>query len=55
MLDSLIEAFLHARTAFEALHAWDDSKRAEEYARIVYRIVIGEDTSFESTYKRAGN
>lgn len=50
VLDHLVEAFLHARTAFQATGAWEDSRRAEEYAKVAYRIVVGEDTSFESTY-----
>lgn len=52
MMDHLVEAFLHARTAFEAIGAWEDSRRAEEYAKVAYSIVVGEDTSFESTHGR---
>ncbi|CAO2647207.1 Nn.00g081290.m01.CDS01 [Neocucurbitaria sp. VM-36] len=52
MMDHLVEAFLHARTAFEAIQGWENSKRAEEYARTAYKIVVGENTSFESIYGR---
>jgi hypothetical protein len=52
MKDHLVEAFLHARTAFEAIGAWEDSRRAEGYAKVAYSIVVGEDTSFESTHGR---
>ncbi|KAF1959181.1 hypothetical protein CC80DRAFT_467564 [Byssothecium circinans] len=50
VVDHLVEAFLHAQAAFMALGAWDDMKSAGEYAKVVYRIVVGEDTSFGSTY-----
>ncbi|KAF2823717.1 hypothetical protein CC86DRAFT_354942 [Ophiobolus disseminans] len=52
VVDTLVEAFLHARTAFEAMMAWDDAKRAEAYARCVYKMVVGEDASFEAIYGR---
>jgi hypothetical protein len=50
VVDHLVETFLHARNAFGAMGAWEDAKRAEEYARTAYKIVVGEDTSFESSY-----
>lgn len=50
VLDHVVEVFVHARTVFRSLKALEDSKRAEEYAKVAYRIVVGEDTSFESTY-----
>jgi hypothetical protein len=53
VVDHLVETFLHARNAFGAfgaMSAWEDAKRAEEYARTAYKIVVGEDTSFESSY-----
>ncbi|KAF2801437.1 uncharacterized protein BDZ99DRAFT_577577 [Mytilinidion resinicola] len=52
VMDHLVEVFLHARSAFEAIGAWENSMRAEKYAIVTYRIVIGEDTSFKSTYGR---
>jgi hypothetical protein len=50
MVNHLIEAFLYARDAYQAIGAWDNAKKAKEYARTAYRIVVGEDDSFESTY-----
>jgi hypothetical protein len=29
--------------------ATEDSRRAEEYARTTYKIIVGEDTSFNAT------
>jgi hypothetical protein len=52
VMDHLVEAFLHARTAFEAIGAWEDSRRAEEYAKVTYSIAVGESASFESTHGR---
>jgi hypothetical protein len=46
----LVEAFLHARDAYRGMGAWGNAKRAEGYARIAYKVVVGEDSSFESTY-----
>jgi hypothetical protein len=54
LVDSLIEAFLHARDAFEHIRAWDDCKSAEVYAHTVYKMVVGEDTSFEAMYGKGG-
>jgi hypothetical protein len=53
-MDHLVEAFLHARTAFKALGALEKSKQAEDYARVAYKIVVGEDASFDSTYRDYG-
>jgi len=50
-VDHLVETFLHARNAFAAIGARQDSKQAEEYARTTYKIIVGEDTSFNITYK----
>ncbi|KAJ4988889.1 TPR domain-containing protein [Stagonosporopsis vannaccii] len=50
VVDHLIEAFLQARTAFEAVGLSGDSRAAEAYARTVYKMVVGEDASFEATY-----
>jgi len=55
VMDHVVETFLHARTAFEAIGAWEDSKQAEEYAKVAYSIVVGESTSFESTHGRQGS
>ncbi|KAF1350508.1 hypothetical protein EJ07DRAFT_159641 [Lizonia empirigonia] len=50
LVDYLIEVFLQARSTFETIGAKNDSKTAELYARVAYKMVVGEDTSFESTY-----
>jgi hypothetical protein len=50
VIDHLVEIFLHARTAFNAAGSPVDSRRAEEYARVAYKIVVGEDDSFESVH-----
>ncbi|KAL8936569.1 MAG: hypothetical protein Q9211_004123 [Gyalolechia sp. 1 TL-2023] len=50
VMDYLVETFLHMRNAFTALGLREDSERAEEYARTTYRIIVGEDTSFDATY-----
>ncbi|KAI9767247.1 MAG: hypothetical protein M1840_005847 [Geoglossum simile] len=49
LVDSLVETFLCARTAFAEMGAREDSRRAEEYARTTYKIIVGEDTSFNAT------
>jgi hypothetical protein len=50
VIDHLVEIFLHARTAFNAAGSLVDSMRAEEHARVAYKIVVGEDVSFESVH-----
>ncbi|KZM21802.1 uncharacterized protein EKO05_0001775 [Ascochyta rabiei] len=54
LVDHLIEAFMEAQGAFKAIGLWNDSKTAEGYAKIAYKIVVGEDTSFESISKSKG-
>jgi hypothetical protein len=49
-VDHLVEAFLDVQTAFERTGRYVDAKAAEAYAKIVYKIVVGEDSSFESSY-----
>lgn len=53
IVDHLVEAFLHARSAFEQLKLADKANQAEQYARVVYQVVVGEDASFEKTYPRS--
>jgi len=53
IVDHLVEAFLHARSAFEQLKLGDKAKQADQYARVVYRVVVGEDASFEKTHPRS--
>jgi hypothetical protein len=50
VLNHVVEIFLHARTAFEALGCPNDSKQAAEYAKVAYKIVVGENSSFESVH-----
>jgi len=50
IVDHLVEGFLHARSAFEQLKLGDKAKQADQYARVVYRVVVGEDASFDKTY-----
>lgn len=50
LVDHLVETFLIARNDFAAIGATEDSRRAEEYARTTYKIIVGEDLSFNATY-----
>lgn len=54
LVDHLVETFEHLETAFAAMRAMEDSGRAKEYAKTTYRILVGEDVSFEKTYSRTG-
>lgn len=47
--DYLVETFLHVRNAFMAMEAKEDAERAKEYAKTVFKIIIGEDESFDAT------
>ncbi|MCJ1464635.1 hypothetical protein MMC07_003248 [Pseudocyphellaria aurata] len=49
-VDHLVETFLHMRTAFAAMGLQEDSARAKEYAKTVYKIVVGENETFEQNY-----
>jgi hypothetical protein len=53
IVDHLVEVFLHARSAFEQLRLFEKSRQADEYARVIYRVVVGEDASFDRTYPRS--
>lgn len=47
LLDSgVMETFLHIRAAFAALGAHENAKAAEGYARTVFKVLVGEDSSF---------
>jgi len=46
----LVETFLHLKAAFSAVGADKDSKHADECARLAYKIVVGEDVSFDTLY-----
>ncbi|KAF2467791.1 uncharacterized protein BDR25DRAFT_374016 [Lindgomyces ingoldianus] len=50
VVDYLVEIFMHACTAFAAKGAMKHSKQAEEYAKVAYKIIVGEDTSFSESY-----
>ncbi|KAL1799689.1 hypothetical protein ACET3X_000031 [Alternaria dauci] len=50
IVDHLVEVFLHARSALEQLGLWGKSEQAKQYARVTYRILVGEDASFEQTH-----
>jgi hypothetical protein len=55
MMDHLVETFLLTRAAFAALGASEDSIYAEKYARTTYKILVGEETSFDVTYGYMGS
>ncbi|PVH95834.1 hypothetical protein DM02DRAFT_689255 [Periconia macrospinosa] len=48
--EPFVEAFLHARKAFEVLGRPEDAEKAKEYAKLVFKMVIGEDDSFEAVH-----
>lgn len=50
VIDHLVEIFLSARATFVALGCLEDSKRAEEYASVAYKIIVGESSSFASVH-----
>ena len=50
-VELLVEIFFHIRNAFMAMGAREDSSRAELYAKTMYKILIGEDASFDTTYE----
>jgi hypothetical protein len=50
VVDHLVEAFLHARDAYQAIEVWSNAKKVEDYARTTYKIVVGKDVLFETTY-----
>lgn len=51
MEEHLVEVFFDLRNAFIAMGAEKDSLHAEGYARTAYKILIGEDASFDATYE----
>ncbi|OBT82079.1 hypothetical protein VE02_09298 [Pseudogymnoascus sp. 03VT05] len=52
--DYLVEAFVLLRNMFLMNKAVENSKKAGEYARTVYMMVVGEDASFESVWGADG-
>lgn len=51
LVEHLTENFFHIRNAFMAMGARQDSLRAEGYAKTTYKILVGEDASFDTTYE----
>ncbi|KAF1808573.1 hypothetical protein P152DRAFT_468937 [Eremomyces bilateralis CBS 781.70] len=51
VINTLVEVFLHAQAAFTGIEAMEDAKRAGEYAKAAYKIILGENTTFYKTYK----
>lgn len=51
VLDYLIDAFMFIGSALIELKALASAKKAYQYAKTVYRIVVGEDETFEKTYE----
>ena len=48
MIDyAVVESFLHIRAAFRVLGAYENASAAERYAKMAYRILVGEDSNFE--------
>jgi len=52
LVDDLVDIFLLLRTCFKELMLELNSQRAEAYARNAYKMIIGEDTSFDRMYKQ---
>ncbi|ELR10159.1 hypothetical protein VC83_00714 [Pseudogymnoascus destructans] len=52
--DYLVEAFVLLRNMFLVTKAVENSKKAGEYARTVYRMVVGEDATFERVWGAEG-
>lgn len=49
-VDHLVETLLHIKATFAAMGFREDSERAKEYAKTVYKIVVGENVSFQANY-----
>lgn len=54
-LDNLVQTLLNIRTAFTAMGSREDSERAGEYAKTMYKIIVGEDESFHASYESEEN
>lgn len=50
VVDHLVVALLTARDAFMGIGAVEKAGRAESYAKLVYKIVVGEDSTFDDMY-----
>lgn len=51
-VDHVVEMFLHLQSAFESLQAWEKARKAGYYARTAYRVLVGEEASFDRVYPR---
>lgn len=47
MTEMVVASFICARSAFMKLLLWKKAQQAEECAKIAYRIMVGEDASFD--------
>ncbi|KFZ20117.1 hypothetical protein V502_03347 [Pseudogymnoascus sp. VKM F-4520 (FW-2644)] len=52
--DHLVETFVLLRNMFLVTKAVPNSKKAGEYARMAYKMVVGEDASFDSVWGAEG-
>lgn len=52
--DYLVETFVLLRNMFLMTKSVPNSKKADEYARIVYKMVVGEDASFDRIWAADG-
>jgi hypothetical protein len=55
VVDMLVSVLLQAKSIFEAIGILEKSKQTEDYARLVYKIIVGEDSSFDATYVGKGD
>jgi hypothetical protein len=52
LVDQIVGAFLVVRDTFIAIGALEKSAQAEGFARLAYKMLVGEDSSFSTTYGR---
>jgi hypothetical protein len=50
IVDILIVIFMQARNSFLNVGQLGKASRAEEYARVAYKVVVGEDDTFKDSY-----
>lgn len=51
VMNFTLEMLLRARTIFANMEHWSDAQTTKEYAKLVYKMVVGEDETFEETCK----
>jgi hypothetical protein len=49
--DYLAHMLMHAKQAFVLLGLPEKAKKAEEYSRLAFKILVGEDASFSKVYR----